>query len=145
MQINAGGPAAAPFAADADFAGGTTVTTTKTVDLSGVTSPAPEAVYQSNRYGNFSYAVGGLTAGAAYTVRLHFAETYWTTAGSRVFNVTINGTPALTNFDIIAAAGAAEKAVVEQSTATADSSGRITLVFATVKDNAQVNAIEILR
>jgi hypothetical protein len=46
----------------------------------------------SNRYGTFSYSVGGLTASANYTVRLHFAEEYWTAAGSRVFNVVINGT-----------------------------------------------------
>ncbi|HEY5361240.1 MAG TPA: malectin domain-containing carbohydrate-binding protein, partial [Streptosporangiaceae bacterium] len=75
---------------------------------------------------------------------LHFAEEYWTTAGSRVFNVTINGKQVLTNFDILAAAGAEYKAVVEQFTIPADSTGKITLQFATVKDNAQVNAIEIL-
>jgi hypothetical protein len=144
VQINSGGPAAAPFAADEDFAGGTTVTTTKPIDISGVTSPAPQAVYQSNRFGTFSYVVPGLTAGASYTVRLHFAETYWTAAGSRTFNVTINGQQVLTNFDILATAGAANKAVVEQFTTTADSTGKVTLQFTTVKDNAQVNGIEIV-
>jgi hypothetical protein len=144
VQINSGGPAAAPFAADADFTGGSTVSTTKTVDTSGVTSPAPEAVYQSNRYGTFSYSVPGLTAGKIYTVRLQFAETYWTAVGSRTFNVSINGKQVLTSFDIVAAAGAANKAVVEQFTAAADSTGKITLQFTTVKDNAQVNGIEIL-
>jgi archaellum component FlaF (FlaF/FlaG flagellin family) len=144
VQINSGGPAVAPFVTDADFTGGTTVTSANTVDLSGVTNPAPEAVYQSNRFGTFGYAVPGLTAGASYTVRLDFAETYWTAAGQRVFNVTVNGQQVLTNFDIVAAAGAANKAVVEQFTTTANSSGAISLQFTTVKDNAQVNAIEIL-
>ncbi|MBA2287790.1 MAG: family 16 glycosylhydrolase [Ktedonobacteraceae bacterium] len=142
-QINSGGPAVAPFAADTDFTGGTAVSTTKTVDTSGVSNPAPQAVYQSNRYGNFSYAVPGLTAGKSYTVRLHFAETYWTAAGQRTFNVSINGQQVLTNFDIVAAAGGANKATVQQFTATADSSGKITIQFTTVKDNAQVNGIEI--
>jgi hypothetical protein len=50
----------------------------------------------------------------------------------------------LTNFDILATAGAEYKAVIEQFTATADSTGKITIVFTTVKDNAQVNGIEIL-
>jgi Malectin domain len=144
VQINSGGPAVAPFSADADFTGGATAGTGNAINTSGVTSPAPQAVYQTNRYGNFSYAIGGLTANANYTVRLHFAEEYWTTAGSRVFNVTINGKQVLTNFDILAAAGAEYKAVVEQFTIPADSTGKITLQFATVKDNAQVNAIEIL-
>ena len=144
LQINSGGPAVAPFVADELFSGGTTVSTTNTVDLSGVTSPAPEAVYQSNRFGSFSYATPGLTAGKSYTVRLHFAETFWTAKGSRIFNVTINGQQVLTNFDIIGAAGTASRAVVEQLTAAADSAGRITIQFVTVKDNAQVNGIEIL-
>ncbi|HEY3606669.1 MAG TPA: malectin domain-containing carbohydrate-binding protein [Pseudonocardiaceae bacterium] len=144
VQINSGGTVAAPFAADADFTGGTTVTTTKPVDTGGVTNPAPQAVYLSNRFGTFSYAVPGLNAGATYTVRLHFAETFWTAAGQRTFNVIINGQQVLTNFDMLATAGAANKAVVEQFTTTADNTGKVTLQFVTVKDNAQVNGIEIL-
>jgi len=50
----------------------------------------------------------------------------------------------LTNFDIFQDAGGANKADVKQFTATADSSGHITLVFTTVRDNAMVNGIEIL-
>jgi hypothetical protein len=144
VQLNSGGPAVAPFTADADFTGGGTAATGTAISTSGVANAAPPAVYQSNRYGNFSYAVPGLTAGANYTVRLHFAETYWTAAGQRVFNVSINGQQKLANFDIVAAAGAADKAVVEQFTAAADSTGKITVQFATVKDNAQVNGIEIV-
>jgi hypothetical protein len=101
-------------------------------------------VYQTNRYGNFTYTVPGLVAGASYQVRLHFAETYWSTTGSRIFNVSINSQQVLSNFDILATAGAANKAVVRQFTATADGTGKVTIQFATVKDNAQVNGIEIL-
>jgi hypothetical protein len=142
--VISGGPAVSPFAADEDFTGGGTSATSHAIDTSAVTSPVPQSVYQSNRYGNFSYTVPGLTAGGSYTVRLHFAEEYWTTAGSRTFNVIINGNQVLTNFDILATAGAEYKAVVEQFTATADSTGKITIQFTTVKDNAQVNGIEIL-
>jgi fibronectin type 3 domain-containing protein len=144
VDISAGGPAAAPFVADEDFTGGATSNTTHAITTTGVTSPAPQSVYQHNRYGNFTYTIPGLTAGASYTVRLHFAEEYWTTAGSRTFNVLINGTQVLTNFDILATAGGEYKAVVEQFTATASSTGTVTIQFVTVKDNAQVNGIEIL-
>jgi hypothetical protein len=144
LQVNSGGPAVTPFTADADFFGGATAGTSHAIDTSGVTSPAPQAIYQTNRYGNFSYVVPGLTAGASYTVRLHFAEEYWTTAGSRIFNVIINGQQVLTNFDILATAGTEYKAVIKQFTATADSTGKMTIQFVTVKDNAQVNGIEIL-
>ncbi|HSX15676.1 MAG TPA: malectin domain-containing carbohydrate-binding protein [Candidatus Saccharimonadales bacterium] len=149
--INAGGNAAGSFAADADFSGGTSYTSSASVDMSDVTSPAPEAVYQSVRYGNFSYVVPNLTPGATFQVRLHFNELYWGTAlaggnggsGSRVFNVSINGSPALTNYDIYQAAGGANKATTETLTATADSHGRITIQFTTVTDNAMVNGIEV--
>jgi Malectin domain/Beta-1,3-glucanase/Putative Ig domain len=143
VDISAGGPAAAPFVADEDFTGGATSATTNAISTTGVTSPAPQSVYQHNRYGNFTYAIPGLTAGASYTVRLHFAEEYWTTAGSRTFNVLINGTQVLTNFDIFATAGGEYIAVIKPFTATASSTGTVTIQFVTVKDNAQVNGIEV--
>jgi hypothetical protein len=144
VQINAGGAAVTPFVADTDFSGGATASVTNAIDTSAVTNPAPQAVYQSNRYGNFTYTIPGLTASSTYTVRLHFAEEYWTAAGQRTFNASINSTQVLTNFDIFATAGAVNKGVVQQFTATADSSGKITIQFTSVKDNAQVNGIEII-
>jgi hypothetical protein len=143
VDISAGGPAATPFAADEDFTGGATAATTTAITTTGVTNPAPQSVYQHNRYGNFTYTIPGLTAGASYNVRLDFAEEYWTTAGSRTFNVLINGSQVLTNFDIFATAGGEFKAVAESFTATASSAGAVTIQFVSVKDNAQVNGIEI--
>ena len=143
VDISAGGPAAAPFVADEDFTGGATAATTNAISTTGVTNPAPQSVYQHNRYGNFTYTIPGLTAGGSYTVQLDFAEEYWTAAGSRTFNVLINGTQVLTNFDIFATAGGEFKAVDESFTATASSAGAVTIQFVSVKDNAQVNGIEI--
>ncbi|SRR5713101_8417846 len=143
LAINAGGPAVGTFAADKDFTGGATSTHAVTIDTSAVTNPAPVQVYQSIRFGNFSYTIPGFTPGSTHTVRLHFAETFWTTPGQRVFNVSINGATVLTHFDIVAAAGATHKAIVEQFTATAGSTGAITIQFVTVTNNAAVNGIEI--
>ena len=67
--------------------------------------------------------------GADYTLRLHFAEIEYNTASERKFNVDINGTAALTDFGIFAAAGGKNKAVVEEFTVTADSAGQITVRF----------------
>jgi hypothetical protein len=143
IDISAGGPAAAPFVADEDYTGGATAATTNAISTTGVSNPAPQSVYQHNRYGNFTYTIPGLTAGASYTAQLDFAEEYWTAAGDRTFNVLINGTQVLTNFDIFATAGGEFKAVDEAFTATASSTGTITIQFVTVKDNAQVNGIQI--
>ncbi len=144
IQINVGGPASGSFVADTDFTGGIATGHSKTVDTSGVSNPAPQKAYQDYRYGNFTYSIPGLKAGASYTVRLHFAEIYWSKAGKRIFNVKLNGQQVLSNFDILATAGGANKAIVKQFTATADASGKITIQFARVKDNAQVNAIEVI-
>jgi hypothetical protein len=143
VQIDSGGPAVSPFAADMDFTGGGTINHANTIDLSGVTNPAPMAVYQTARIGSFKYTIPGFAAGSSHSVRLHFAETYWTAAGLRIFNVTINGTQVLTNFDIFAAAGAKNKAVIEQFTTNANASGQYVITFIPVKDNALVSAIEV--
>src|SRR5205807_1777178 len=46
------------------------------------------ALYQAERYGNFSYNFS--VPNGTYRVGLKFAELYWTAAGKRVFNVAIN-------------------------------------------------------
>ncbi|MBA3826570.1 MAG: glucosylceramidase [Ktedonobacterales bacterium] len=97
--INAGGGSAGTFAADGNFSGGQTYATTAAIATSGVTNPAPQAVYQTERYGNFTYTLPNLLPGAQYAVRLHFDEIYWTSSGQRLFNLTINGSQVLTNFD----------------------------------------------
>ena len=83
--------------------------------------------------------------GAVTHVRLHFAELYFSAAANREFDVAINGTTVLTNFDIYATAGANYTAVVEQYTATANSSGDIVIAFSNgAKDQPMVNGIEVL-
>jgi hypothetical protein len=153
VSINSGGPAESDssggdnsFLADEDYAGGTTyvVTNTITIPTSIAATAAPAAVYQSARQGVVTYTIPGLTAGGSYTVRLHFAELYFAAAGDREFNVAINGTAVLTNFDIYATAGAKYTAVVEQYTATANSSGDIVIAFTNgAKDQPMINGLEV--
>ncbi len=150
VDINAGGPTTGSFVADTDFNGGATINHANTIDLSGVANPAPMAVYQSARVTatigagtTFSYTIPSFTAGSGHTVRLHFAETFWTAAGQRVFNVSINGTQVLTNFDIFATAGATNKAVIQQFSTTANGSGQIVIQFTTVTNKALISGIEI--
>jgi len=143
VAINAGGDTQGSYVADTDYSGGTAYSTTDSVDTSNVTNPAPQAVYQTVRYGNFTYTIPNLTANGTYTVRLHFNELYWNAAGQRTFNTSINGTQVLSNFDIYQTAGGKDKAIVEQFPATADANGNITIQFTSVIDNAMVNGIEI--
>ena len=85
-----------------------------------------------------------LTAGKSYPVRLHFAETYGSGAGQRSFNITINGRRVLTRFDIVVAAGAVDKAVVEQFTVAADHREDHDRFTTTVRGNAEVDGIEVV-
>jgi len=133
IAINAAGPAVGSFLADTDFAGGRKGSSSSFVDISGVTDPAPEQVYQTQRVGtgvgSFGYFIPGLIPGATYKVRLHFAEGFFKTPGNRLFNVAIDGQIVLNNFDIVAAAGAANKAVIEEFSVKADRYGLVMLQF----------------
>ncbi|AMV37333.1 discoidin domain-containing protein [Planctomyces sp. SH-PL62] len=139
-------PSTAPFGSDAYFTGGMTSSTTHAIDVSGVASPASQSVYQAERYGNFTYTIPGLTPGGIYTVRLHFAEIYWSEIGRRTFDVFLNGTKVLERFDILAAAGAGNRAIVREFTATADAAGSIVVAFNGdgQPDYAKVSGIEIV-
>ena len=150
-QIDAGGSGMAGYEADADFTGGTPTPspTGADIDTSQVFNPAPMAVYQSGRAatdGAFIYKFTGLTPGVAYAVRLHFAEFVFSAQGLRKFNVVINGTQVLTDFDIFAAAGAKNTAIVRMFDTVADPNGTITITFTNGSAGvAFVNAIEILQ
>jgi fibronectin type 3 domain-containing protein len=144
MAISAGGPAAGSFGADTDFSGGSVSPgTSATIKTGAVISPPPQSVLQHGRYGNSTYTIPSLTAGMTYTVRLDFVEYVYNAAGARLFNVAINGTQALSKFDIWSAAGGEDIAVAKTFTATASTSGAITIAFTSVVNNEMINGIEI--
>ena len=150
IEINSGGGNASPFVPDTGFSGGQTASTTAAIDLSGLSYPAPQAVYQSWRTGvkkaaNFSYALGGLTAGSAYSLRLHFAENSLAKSGARKFDVTVNGVKVLSAFDVFANAGGKNKALIKTFNTTANGSGQIVVSFTavTAAQPPIVNGIEI--
>jgi len=120
-----------------------------TIDTRLVSHPAPQSVYQGERNGaDFTYTLPGLYANRLYTVRMHFAEFGNYHPGDRVFNVSLNGQVVLPNFDIIAAAGASNRAVIREFAVTPDSSGTIRIRFTHVSGgdpNAKIDGVEIIR
>ena len=85
------------------FVGGMATTVNPFVPPSTAGDPGtPVGIFATNRSGTFSYVLPNLTAGATYTVRLHFSDPTSTAAGQRIFDVTANGQAVLTNFDIVA-------------------------------------------
>jgi len=143
VAIDAGGGAAGSYSADAYYAGGSTYSVTDPIDTSNVVDPAPQQMYQSQRYGNFSYTLPHLVPDSPYIVRLDFAEIFWDAPNERLFNVLINDDPVLTNFDIYAAAGGKDIAISRQFECLSDSSGQIVIQFSSILDNAEVNGIQV--
>jgi len=134
-----------PYVADTDFSGGLDSSgTSHAITTTGITDPAPQFVYQHARDGSFTYTIPGLTHNGSYLVRLHMDEYYFTAAGKRTFNVAINSTTVLSNFDIFANAGGEYIAIVEQFPATASGSGVITISTTSVVNQALINGIEIV-
>jgi pectate lyase len=146
FMINCGGDAASPFTADAYYPlkGSSADTNSNTIDVSGVTNPAPTAVYQSDRRGTtFVYTFPGMTPGLDAFVRLHFSEYYFGTAGRRVCDISINGTRVLDDFDVYAVAGAKNKAVVREFSTSVNGDGQIAIDFVSSTDKGLVCGIEV--
>lgn len=147
VAINAGSSSGAGvFVSDRFFTStnGSNYSTTAPIDTSGVVQPAPTRVYQTERYGNFTYTIPNLVPNRLYTVKLDFAEIFNNGPGQRTFSVAINGTTVLSNFDVFAAAGGANKAVNKLFTATSSNTGTVTIAFtAPPNNNAAVKGIEL--
>jgi hypothetical protein len=146
VSIAAGSSSAVgSFEADEYYSGGSTYHNTATVDVSQITTnPPPAALFNNERYGAMSYTIPNLTAGAAYTVTLYFAETYLSGSGQRLFSVSINNNTVLSNFDIYASAGGRNKAIARSFSATANSSGQIVIQFISGTQNPKINGIAIV-
>jgi parallel beta-helix repeat protein len=138
--INAGGPqytaSDGVYAADAYFSGGSTFSNTK-----AIASTVDDTLYNTERYGNpFSYNIP--IQNGTYTVTLKFVETYLTGPGQRSFSVSAEGTTALSNIDIYAAAGA--DTAYDRTFPVTVSDGTLNLVFSASVENAKVNAIKVV-
>ncbi len=139
-KINAGGPALTNgnWSADQYFSGiGGTYETSD--PISNTDNPA---LYQSEHWGNVTYSIP--VTNGSYTVKLHFAEIFFTSSGSRVFNVSGENQPLLTNYDIVSQAGGAFKAIIETFTNISVTDGVLNIQFTGVTDNAKVSAIEVI-
>ncbi len=144
--INAGGGTSGSYVADTNFDTGNQFSdTSSAIDTSADPNPAPQTVYQTCRWNaSFSYTIPGLTAGATYTVRLHWAELTWQAVGQRKFNVAINGVTVLSAFDVFAAGGY-KRAIARSLTTTANGSGQIVIAFSQAgADNPFISGIEIV-
>ena len=102
------------WSADRFFSGGKMVRT----PVQHIWRTQDPAIYRSSRQGDFSYAIP-LKRGT-YELHLHFAETFYGPEniggggeGSRIFSVTANGRPLLSDLDVIGDSGGGRTADVK--------------------------------
>jgi hypothetical protein len=106
-------------------------------------APSPEAdVYLFERYGMSGYRFQ-LPPGT-YTVRLHFAENHQPGAGNRVFDVTVNGKPVLTEFDVFKETGGLGAPLVRDFKGLETRDGRMEIGFTPRQGEPMINGIQIL-
>ncbi|MDB5120108.1 MAG: Por secretion system C-terminal sorting protein [Sphingobacteriales bacterium] len=122
---------------------------TTAINMSAVSNPAPEAVYQSQRNGITSstpYFFTGLIPNSLYTLRLHFAELNTAAvSGSKRFDVIVNNTETvLKSFDIYAAAGGRFKAIVREFPVTASATGGVSVKFSIITGTSSINGMELV-
>ena len=115
-------------------------------------------LFQGEAFGNPAVcALGGSLAVGFYRVRLYFAEVYFGAGcpggggvGSRVFDIVLEGSTVLTNFDVLAASGGClaspstdAGAPVVRSFDVFVADGTINLALPSTRDNGKVSAIEV--
>jgi hypothetical protein len=140
VAINAGGPGTGGFWADQFFFGGSTYTNRATIDMSQIeSSPPPAAIFNSERYEAMTYTIPDRSG--AQTVTFYFAETFLSGPGQRLFDVIINNEVVLSDFDIFASAGGANRAIARTFTTTPNSRGEVVIDFIPGTENPKVNGI----
>ena len=122
---------------------------TQAIDISAVGSGPADLYrtrYEQPYFGEFNAVIPRLETGDLYTVRLHFSEFYLIEKRQRRFDVHVNGTIALADFDVFAAAGGQHKAVVRDVLNVQPGlNGQIRLDFKNRSGTAFINGIEIIR
>ena len=140
FAINAGGSAfrasnGITYEADKAFSGGSIYKTTNTIS-----NTVDDVLYQSERYGNFSYAVP--VVNGTYEVTFKLAETYHTAAGKRQFDILMeNSNEAFNDVDIYKSAGMNAAFDLVKSVTVND--GVLNVNFRTDIDNAKISAFHV--
>ena len=116
---------------------------TETITLDAIPEKTPHELFSSDRSTekdslswNFPVDEGG-----EVEVRLYFAETYFEETNKRVFDVAIENTVTLSDFDIVAEAGK-NKAIMKSFKTTSDGTLDINLIK--IKHNPSISGMEII-
>lgn len=121
--------------------GGGTVDRGANVNIADTEDPR---IYQTERWLMEKFVA--IVPNGKYTVILHFAETYPDIDydGPRVFDVSIQGQPVLTDFDVSKTVGGVQKALAKTFKGIDVADGKLEIGFVQKQQNPEINGIEIL-
>jgi hypothetical protein len=97
-------------------------------------------IYRTERFNLTGYAFG--VANGNYSVRLHFAENFYTAAGRRIISVSVEGTP-INTIDVFAEAGGGRTALIKTANVTV-SDNQLNLSFTASVGETMIDGIEII-
>ena len=139
FAINAGGNAftasnGITYQADKSFTGGTVFSTT-----GSIANTTDDALYLSERYGNFSYSIP--VSNGNYELLFKFAEIFHQSTGKRIFNVLVEGSNVISNLDIFSVAGYKTAYDVLKTVSITD--GAINISFSGITDRPKLSALSV--
>lgn len=142
IRVNVGGgaytdPERLAWRADYAFSGGSVLAVT-----APIANTTADPMYQDQRYSTTPLTYDFVVPNGNYDLFLKFAELSTATTGQRLFHVDVNGTRALSNFDVYAS-GRGRYIAVKRTIPVAVTTGRIRVTFVPVRSSAMINAIEI--
>ncbi|QOJ27490.1 MAG: family 16 glycosylhydrolase [Ignavibacteriales bacterium] len=145
VKINAAGPAALGYLADAEwnlttdygyYEGGVT-TYASSLQINGTDE---DEIYRTERYGAMGYKVR--LPNGTYRVKMMFAENYLTAAGKRIFDIYLEQNRVLQNLDIYASVGG-NTALVHTFDGVSVQDGVLDIYFGAQVDMPLINGIII--
>lgn len=161
LKINSGGPEVTigdeTFLADQFFSGAIanyiahpSITEIANTDLDEIYL-TERITDNDNNSGPISYDIP--VTNGTYTVKLHFAEIYWGVAkrdaegeeggiGSRIFDVDIENTSILNNFDVIEVTGGPITAITKMYDIEV-TDGELNIIFNSSADKPKISAVEV--
>ncbi len=145
-RVNCGGSAYTDvaghaWAADSGFTGGQTYSEAGTT----INNTADQTLYQYERWDSQPFSYNFNVTPGSYRVSLYEASLYSAVcnSGGRVFNVSINGTQVLTNYDMYNEVGCLTAQIKQFVVVTTDGKINITFTLGTAS-NPKIDAIEIV-
>ena len=124
------------YQADQNFSGGIRYQTT-----AAIANTVDDALYQSERLGNFTYAIP--VTNGTYEITFKFAEVIHNAANKRRFDILVEGLEVISNLDIFSVAGFLTKYDAKATVTVSD--GVLNIQSRTDIDNAQLSAFHVIK